>query len=184
MSSILGDNVYEKFLKPGRLIYNSIDLGLSIEDIEVRQERNRQEIMADQYGTQPIDHIGTGILTFVRTKLTGYSILQLQEVLKGMVVSAGGNAAKFGGNCFVSHYDNSKLLQLKRVDCDNTASADEDYWVSFPKAYPLNESDILTFGPNDQEGFEIEFVCYKDRDAGSQSEGYFWWSGQASTALV
>ena len=181
---ILGNNIYEEWLKPGRLTYDGVDLGLSINDIEVRREKNNQEIMADQFGTQMIDNIETGSIWYVKVELTGYTITQLQKVLTGMTISAGGNAAKMGADCFKSKYDNAKTLVLKRVDCDNVASSDEDYWMTFPKAYPMNESDILTFGPNDQESFEVEFICFKDRDAGSDSEGYFWWSGQASTALA
>lgn len=181
---MLGDNYFEGVLSPGKAIFDSVDLGLSVDEITIENEKDYTDIIAMQYGTKPIDKIQTGELWMVTLKLTDYSIAQLAKVLTGMTVSAGGNAAKKGTDCYESMYDKAKLLIIKRTDCDNVVSTDEDYWLNFPKAYPLNDSDILTMSPGSQQSFEVKFICFKDRDSGSASEGNFWWSGQASTALA
>lgn len=181
---ILGDNIFNGDLKPGRIIHNSIDLGLSVDEILVENEIDFTDIFAAQYGTKPIDKVKTGELWMVTVNLTKYTIAQLEAAMNGMTVSAGGSAAKKEMNGYLSMYDNSSLLILKRTDDMNVISADEDYWINFPRAYWFNEADILTFGPSEQETFEAKFVCFRDRTSGSASLGNFWWSGQASTALA
>lgn len=182
---MLGNNVFEGELKPGKPTYNSVDLGLTTENIVLESEKEYVELIAAQYGTKMYDAVKTGEIWFCTMSLTGYSIAQLAEVLTSLTVSAGGNAGKIGGtDCYESLYDKAKLLTIKRVSCDNTVETDEDYWINFPKAYPMNDSDILTLGPSEQESFEVKFMCFRDRTAGSASLGYFGWSGQASTALA
>jgi len=181
---MLGDNAFNGDIKPGTAEFKGTSLGLTVEDIVIENEKDFTDIYAAQHGTKPIDKILTGEIWMVTMKLTKYSIAQLAVVLSGMTVSAGGNAAKKESICYQSIYDLAGLLVIKRTECGNTASTDEDYWINFPRAYPVNDSDILTFGPSDQENFEVKFFVFKDRTAGSDSLGYFWWSGAGSTALA
>lgn len=166
MANTMGTMFTDGEVSPARLEYNSVDLGLTIEDMELEKVINKKEIMVAQWGTAPYDIVDVGTYWRVRATVT-YTTLTVQALFnKGITVSGAGTAAKHGDVNYKSYYDNyAATLIMKLVDSESAgvANADPKYWFTWLKAVPVHASEIQTTGPETQRGIAIEFHCFKDR---------------------
>lgn len=163
MANIMGSTFFEGEVGPGQVEFDSIDLGLTIENIEIERVPIYKDIMKAQYGAAPDDRVQIGEYWTIRMQIAEINYTKMAKWNPGVTVSGAGTAAKFGDQMYKSFRDNyAKTLKIKRTDSDGAVSTDDQYILTFPKAIPSHTSEPYTVGPEDQRVVSIEFHCLKD----------------------
>ena len=163
MANLMGDNFFEGEVGPGQAVFNNVDLGLTINNIEIERVPMYKEIMKAQYGAMMDDKVQIGEYWRIKITIAEINYTKMAAWNPGVTLSGAGTAAKFGDQMYKSFRSNyAKILQIKRTDADGTVSADSGYILTFPKAIPGHPSEPYTVGPEDQRVVDIEFHVLKD----------------------
>lgn len=160
--NILGNNWFEGVLGVCQIEFNGVNLGKTMNEIEVTPIEDIQDIFFSQDGTQPADKIVTGQAYEVTCMFGEIDRELINEVLKGITLAGGGQAVKMGRNLYVSgKASESHKLQIKRVDSEGTITTDPDFIASFYKAFP-SVTGSFVYGPDSQRGLEVTFYIFYD----------------------
>jgi hypothetical protein len=162
MGNILGDNFYGGDLGVTKIIYDSVDLGLTFGNTILRKVENPKEIFAAQYGIAPIDLINNGEWWELEFDMEDMGYTKLEKVISGVTVSGAGTAIKFGNGTFISRYTNAKVLQIKRVDSDGAVTTDANYIWTAPKA-AIKDIGEWMYGPDEQKIYHVIMHIFFDR---------------------
>jgi len=158
----MGTNFIEGVLGVVRLIFNSVDLGKTVDEANLEFIEDIKDIMFAQDGTQPADKVPTGQAYQVTFKLGEQTWLRMAQLMRGVTVGGGGNVG-LGADLYRSGLAAfAKELKLTRVDSDGVASTDPSYTLVFYKAFPQVNGPVGNFGPDTQRTVEVVCYCFRD----------------------
>ena len=148
-----------------RITFNNVDLGKSLDQVEVTPGENLKEIFHAQDGTMPYDYIPTGQGWTFKFKLTEPTWNRMKELMRGLTVTADGLSAKAGRDLYRSARENfAKEMILTRVDSDGVRSTDPVDIVTVLLAFPAITTDIGQYGPENQRAVEVTVIALYDED--------------------
>lgn len=162
-----------KDLGPCRLIYNSVDLGLTSGGVKFKDEVKSKDILADQHGETPIDAVLTGRAVEIEAPLLQSSLAILEDVIAGAVVT--GTSMEVSNSIGGTMYANAHELIIKPA-VDSVASATTTEWLHILKAYPVAKLDF-GYDANGVRVFKVTFKAFPDQTSGQV--GLMWRIGPA-----
>lgn len=172
----LGNSFHEGPLGVCAVTFNAIDLGKTVDEIQMEFIEDIQDIMYAQDGTQPYDKIPSGQAYQITCIFGQIDPALLEQLERGVTVSGAGKSVKHGRDIYRSGRDNfAKELTLTRVDSDGNASTNQFYIATFYKAMPVITSSEI-FGPETQRTLEVQFYCFYD-----ETKEAFFYTGHASS---
>lgn len=171
----IGNNITEGVLGVVDLIFDGVYLGRTTADTEILAEEDNKEILFQQAGTKPDDHIPTGINYRVNATFGELTAEGIEKLQRGFEASAY-NSGKMGKDIYVSRRENAKVLQVIRVDSEGSRSTDPAMKMVFYKSSPEITGTLLMYGADTQRNTPASFYCYFDAD--EAAFGYF---GNASS---
>ena len=167
----IGNNFIEGVLGVVDLTFNGVALGKTIDEASIEWIEDIKDILFAQDGTQPYDKIPTGQAYQLTVKLGEITWRRLQQVLRGLTVSADGNSAALSRDLYRSGRDNfSHPLLVRRCDSEGNPSTNPLFRLYFYKAFPMVNGPIGAFGPDTQR--EVEVVFYMFYDETNEAFGY------------
>jgi len=174
MADPLGSNFIEGPLGVVQITFDSVDLGLTIDEANLEFIEDIKDIFYAQYGTQPADKIPTGQAYQLTCKFGQPTWARLEKLLRGLTVS--GNNALAGRDLYRSGITSfAKSMSVARVDSTGVISANPLYRIVCPKAMPM-VTNLGAFGPDQQREVEVNFYIFFDTTISA-----FWYAGYASS---
>lgn len=148
------------------------DIGYTLGGTTLMIKTSSAEKKVDQLGTTIIDRVITGLPTVsVETALAEITPRQVARVFLGLtdaeltsLMTTNNNGFKVGLSQFMgkSMITNAKRLILKPIIA-GVVTANEDDWISLPKAYPEMDMALL-FNPETQRSFKVTFYGFPDEN--------------------
>jgi hypothetical protein len=166
----IGNNITEGPLGVVDLIFDGVYLGRTTADTEILAEEDNKEILFQQNGTKPDDHIPTGINYRVNATFGELTANGIEKIQRGFDASAY-NSGKLGKDIYVSRRENAKVLKVIRVDSEGNRSTDPAMQMVFYKTSPEVTGTLLIYGADTQRNTPVSFYCYFDTD--ENAFGYF-----------
>lgn len=155
----LGVVVENMELTPMRVKWGGVDIGGTLDNVELSVEYSKGEIKADQYGETIMDKRLKGTVIGVKMALAevrdpthwSYVFPSAELATSGSLKSI-----TFRQNTGRSDRDNAKILQLHPVVLpDSDVSEDHVFNLAHP-----NEKSGIVYGPKDQSKLKLEFDIY------------------------
>lgn len=157
---------------PARVLYNGVDLGATLGNVLINWEYTKAEVKADQLGTTVIDRFNSGFNMTVETQIAQVrdfdTLVKVFPTVRDTTVTSD-RVLDFLNQVCTRDTDNAAPLTLHRL-CDADAVEDFD-WVFF-RAVPT-EASTTTFGPEEQETFNIVWNIYPDFTEGTDRVRFF-----------
>lgn len=150
-----------KDLGPCQITFNGVELGKTKGGVVFRDSMNQVEVLEDQAGTTPVDHIQTGRTIQVEVPLTRPSLAQLAAVIPG--VSNFTSYLMVSNHAGIARAASAAQLILAPL-VDGVASSDR---LTIFKASPNMEME-LTFDNENQRVYKVVFNVYPDADNGNR----------------
>lgn len=149
-----------KDLGPCQVTFNSVDLGKTKGGVKFRDSMNQVEVMEDQAGSTPVDHIQTGRKISVEVPMTRSTLAQLAAVIPG--VSNFTTYLKVSNHAGIARAATAAKLVLQPL-VDGVPSGDA---LTIFKASPNMDME-LTFDNENQRVYKVTFNVYPDSTAGN-----------------
>jgi hypothetical protein len=154
-------------LTPCTVNFNGVDLGGTLNNVEVTIETQKAPLVADQYGKTELDGRVSGHVLKVKTKLAEVSNKDLWTVVfpyatKGGSGGASGEYIDYSNAVGYKFYDNSKSLILHP---QSRTAGDKQMDFNFDHSIALGVTPFV-FGPEEQQGLEVEFQIYPNSTTG------------------
>ena len=146
-----------KDLGPCQVTYNSVDLGKTKGGVIFRDSMNQVEVMEDQAGTTPVDHILTGRKISVEILMSRSTLAQLIKVIPG--ASSMGSYAIINNKSGIARASTAAMLILAPL-VNGVASTER---LTIFKASPVTEIE-LQFDNENQRVYKVTFNVYPDAD--------------------
>jgi hypothetical protein len=160
-----------------RVRFNGVELGKTLDVVEVTPVEDIKEILHAQDGTQPYDYVPTGQGWSFKCKMTEPTWLRIKELMRGITVTPAGTSAKAGRDMYrLARTSFAKELILTRVDSDGVNSTNALFVLTVFLAFPKIATDIGQYGPDNQRAVEVEFIALYH-----ESHKCFWYSGYGSS---
>jgi len=178
MPNFMGTEFWSGYVGPGQMIYNSVDLGFTINNIEIERIPIYKEITVAQQGSAMYEQVQTGEYWRIRGTVTDITLTKIAAWNHAAVVSGAGTAVKFTTSpLYKSFRDNyAKTLLIKRTDENGAVTTQDQYILTWPKAIVVHTSEAYTVGPEDQRVVNIEFHALRDT-----TNNLYGYSGAASS---
>jgi hypothetical protein len=146
-------------LGPCAVYYNNADLGYTQGGVTVKFTEGVADLKSDQFGSEPMDQMVTGMGATITVPLANYTIDNLALAL-GRVKKNSSNNYGFLGNLNVGTLKSGmgKQLICKKY-VNGSVSNDEDNWITFPIAAPDGNIEIKFDGTN-QRIIETTFRAF------------------------
>lgn len=164
----MGVDITKMELTPCTVKFNNIDLGGTIDNVEVTVETQKAPLLADQFGKTELDGRVSGHVVKVKTKLTEVQTRDNWIVAFPFATkesgSPSGDFIQYSNKVGSAYYAAAKALILHPKSMGAAKTMD---W-NFGKAIAQGVSPFV-FGPEEQQGLEVEFVIYPD----TTSENFF-----------
>lgn len=147
------------------VIFNGVDLGHTLDGVDVEVERNYQDVTVDKYGDTPVDKAVIGNKATVKCKFAEPVVELLQRLLPDGENRTGTYSSRsaFGTDAGTLMRQYAFNLQLHPT---KNSSGDLSEDVLFYKA--VNTENIkLNFKVKDQEVVEATFECFIDESYGN-----------------
>jgi hypothetical protein len=176
MANIVGNNFWEGELGVVKLIFDSVDLGKTVDEATIEYIEDIKDIFFAQDGTQPANKYRTGAAWQITAMLGQITISRLVKLIKGTTASGAGNSIKLGRELYLSGKDQeAKTLKVIRVDSEGNLSTNPDFILNFYKAMSIVVGSFI-YGPDTQRQWEVQFYCFWD-----ETNNAFGYSGYASS---
>ena len=146
-----------KDLGPCQVTYNSVDLGKTKGGVIFRDSMNQVEVMEDQAGTTPVDHILTGRKISVEILMSRSTLAQLIKVIPG--ASSLGSYTIINNKSGIARASTAAMLILAPL-VNGVASTER---LTIFKASPVTEIG-LQFDNENQRVYKVTFNVYPDAD--------------------
>jgi len=154
-----------------RLGFDGYDLGKTVGDSNLTPDQDIKDIMYQQEGSKPSDHVRTGIEYLVNATLGEISTTLVGILMAG--ISAGPDA----GSDDAGHIDRSifqsmlsdeaKVLKIAACDENGLASALPEDIMNFYHAIPIITGELVNWGVDTQRNLPIQFrIKYHQFTAG------------------
>ena len=144
-----------------RLGFDGYDLGKTVGDSNLTPDQDIKDVMYQQEGTKPADHVRTGIEYLVNATLGEISTTLVGILMAG--ISSGPDA----GSDDAGHIDRSifqsmladeaKVLKIAACDENGVASALDEDIMAFYHAIPIITGELVNWGVDTQRNLPIQF---------------------------
>lgn len=155
----IGNNFIEGPLGVCRVIYNGVDLGKTLNDLEIVKDQDIKDLNYAQDGTKRADNVRTGLSYMVTCEFAVPTISLLNTIDKGITKSGAGNSASFGRNLYTLWSEESYPLKLSRVDSEGDSSLDPFFSMNFYHAHG-EQTGPIGYGPDRQRTIQVTFHIY------------------------
>lgn len=121
------------------------------------------DVKEGEHGTTPVDSVFTGYDPCeFETDTTRVTYANLTSMIPGASNSGGesGNIQVFSNRVGTAMYASAAELIVKRI-VNGAADSDQQYWLHFPKAYPVPQLDT-TYDESGQRMYKILWKCFPD----------------------
>ncbi len=169
------------------------DLGKTTEDSQLTKIEDVKDILYSQDGTQPSDHISTGILYQLSATFGKIRTSLLEKILYSFsseaVDPSSDDSGTFGRYIYLSLRDNkgAKLI-VTATDENGVARTVDDDIMNFYEVVPLIDENIINWGADTQRNLPTRFMIYYSEFGASQVSGgpvgAFGYYGSAVTEKV
>lgn len=177
-----------------RIEFDSDLLGKTTEDTSLTKIEDVKDILYSQDGTQPADHVSTGMLMQLNATFGEISTELLKKLLYSFDSQVSNPAVDddsgtFGRYIYTSLRDNkAKVLKAYATDSEGAACTGDENIGCFYEAVPIIDENIINWGADTQRNLPVRFVIYyhefgNDQVSGGPS-GAFGYFGLPATELV
>lgn len=150
---------------PCTIVFNGVNLGHTLEGVDVSVEREFAEVHVDRHGSTPIDKVLTGTHAMLKFKLAQPTWTQL-DIAMPETSSYDGSGTNdridIGGDAGYSLRADAKLLVIHPMFRQGDLSAD----VTFYKAVSI-ENVELAYKIDEQRVVEVTMIALVDESYGS-----------------
>ena len=150
-----------KDLGPCQVKFNGVDLGQTKGGVKFRDSMSQVEVVEDQAGTTPVDHILTGRKISVEVPMSRSTLAQLVTVIPG--ASSMGSYAVIKNHAGIARYSTAQKLELIPL-VDGVAGADA---LTIFKASPITDIE-LAFDNENQRIYKVTFNVFPDAINGNR----------------
>lgn len=167
-------------LTPMKVLFDSIDLGGTLENVTVSVETNLAEIKADQFGETILDRVVNGQTIKITTSLAEIKFKDNWKVAfpHFNLVTSGPNKQIYIDSRVGSHQlSDAKELKLHPL---SLADADKSGDYMFYKAVATGASELV-YGPGEQVKMKVEWLIFPDTSTTPARFGIF---GDPAIGLV
>jgi len=143
-----------------RIGFDGYDLGKTTADAALTPDQDIKDIMYQQEGTKPADHVRTGMeylldVTFGEIK-TGLLALLMAGISAG--IDPADDDGVFDRDIFRSMLDNeAKTLRVAACDENGLALADTENILNFYHAIPIIPGELINWGVDTQRNLPVQF---------------------------
>ena len=143
-----------------RIGFDGYDLGKTMADSVLTPDQDIKDIMYQQDGTKPADHVRTGMeylldVTFGEIK-TGLLTLLMAGISAGS--DSGDDDGVIDRSLFQSMLDNeAKALRIAACDVDGLALAETENILNWYHAIPIIPGELINWGVDTQRNLPVQF---------------------------
>lgn len=195
MATLTASNSYLLQGALGNVLVNfdGDDLGKTTEDTMLTKIEDVKDIIYSQDGTQPSDHIPTGILYQLNATFGEIRTSLLEKILYSFSTEAADPSADdsgtFGRYLYQSLRDNKQgKLIVTATDENGSKRTPDDDILNFYEAVPLIDENIINWGADTQRNLPVRFMIYYSEFGANQVSGgpvgAFGYYGSATTEKV
>jgi hypothetical protein len=195
MAALTASNSYLLRGPLGNVLVNfdGDDLGKTTEDTALTKIEDVKDILYSQDGTQPADHVSTGMLLQLTATFGEVRTTLLEKVLYSYSTQATNpdvqDSGTFGRYLYTSLRDNkAKKLIVTATDENGAKRTNDDDILNFYEAVPIINENLINWGADTQRNLPVEFKIYYNSFGASQVSGgptgAFGYYGSATTELV
>lgn len=177
-----------------RVEFNGVYLGKTTEDTALNKIEDVKDIIYSQDGTQPADHVSTGMMLQLNATFGEISTELLKKVLYSFSSQVGNPATEddsgtFGRYIYTSLRTNkAKKLKIHATDSNGAALATVKDILNFYEALPVINENLINWGADTQRNLPVEFKIYYNEFGANQVSGgptgAFGYFGDPSVELV
>lgn len=150
-----------KDLGPCQITFNGVDLGKTKGGVIFRDSMIQAEVLEDQAGSTPVDHIATGRKISVEVPMSRSTLAQLTKVIPG--ASSCGSYAVIKNQPGIARASTAQQLIIAPL-VNGVAGTDR---LTIFKASPVTELE-LQFDNENQRVYKVTFNVYPDADNGNR----------------
>lgn len=163
--------------------FKGYDLGKTIADSNLSPDQDIKDIIYQQDGTKPADHVRTGI-EFILSCTLGEISTGLLVALMGGVTSQNAivteDSGLLGRSIYQSMLDNeADVLKVVAVDENGVASEEVEDRILFYSAIPIVDGELINWGADTQRNFpvqfRIKFHVFADGESTTQVGAFGYW---------
>jgi hypothetical protein len=171
--------------------FNGYDLGKTGADTEFTPDQDIKDIIYQQDGTKPADHVRTGleyILSCTFSEISTGLLTQLMSGISTQNSSAADDTGTIDRNQYQSMRDNeAKVLKVAAVNANGVPSTDDEDTLFFYEAIPIIDGTLINWGADSQRMLPVQFrIKWHEFTAGQSStkSGAFGYWGDPTTEDV
>ncbi len=149
-----------------KVTLGGVDLGHTLDGVEIEIERETTELTVDQYGTTPVDIAITGTKGTVKLRLAEPDANRLNSAYPEGLHTIGAQGERVGIGVEAGYLLRADAKELVLRPFKNVASANDDEDVVFYKVVS-NENVALNFKVDEQRAIEVTFTALADPTYGN-----------------
>lgn len=195
MASLEASNSYLLQGPLGNVLINfdGDDLGKTTEDTQLTKIEDVKDIIYSQDGTQPADHVSTGMLMQLSATFAEIRTTLLEKIVYSFSSQATApstdDSGTFGRYIYQSLRDNKQGKLIVTATNENGAKrTNDDDILNFYEVVPLIDENLINWGADTQRNLPARFMIYFSEFGVSQvsggPSGAFGYYGSASQELV
>lgn len=162
-----------KDIGPCSFTWDAVELSPMFGSVVLTSEQLTAPVKEDGQGDVEIDTVTMGIGGTMTITMTRSTLVQLQKVIHGSVLSGDVKVSNQVGEAL---FASAKQVLIKPL-VNNVASVTASEFITVNKAYPIHKFEI-TWDTATQRVFVVEFKIYPDTTSGSV--GQLWAMGEYS----
>lgn len=141
--------------------FKGYDLGKTTEDAEFTPDQDIKDIMYQQDGTKPSDHVRTGIEYILSVTLGEIKTGLLVQMMSGISTentSASSDSGTINRSVYQSMRDEEAgVLKIAAVDANGVASEDAEDIIYCYEAIPIVDGALINWGADSQRMLPMQF---------------------------
>lgn len=174
--------------------FNGYDLGKTTDETALSKEEDRLDVMYQQNGSKPADHVSTGTNYLLTATFGEINTQLLEKIIYSFQTQAsedgtGSDSGTFGVKQFCSLRDSeAHALRVAPLDCDGDELTDLEDVLNFYEVLPLVDENIINWSVDTQRNIPVTFYIYlkefgDDQVVGGPSAAFGYY-GDPSVELV
>ena len=142
------------------------DLGKTTEETILSKEEDRLDVMYQQEGSKPSDHVSTGTNYLLSATFGEISTQLLKQLIysfdsKASEDGTGDDSGTFGVKQFCSLRDSEAgALRINPLDCDGDELTDLEDTLNFYEVLALVDENIINWSVDTQRNIPVTFYIY------------------------
>lgn len=141
--------------------FKGYDLGKTIADSNLSPDQDIKDIIYQQDGTKPADHVRTGIEFILSATFGKIKTGLLTALMAGITTeneSPNEDSGVIGRNIYQSMRDNEAgVLKIVAVDENGVASEEVEDRILCYEAIPIIDGELVNWGADTQRNFPVQF---------------------------